>query len=106
MLFSSFLFLFLFLPLILPFALVRKVIIQNYVLLLASLIFDSWGGVSYSIIIVASILLNYFLGILISRLPNRARLFLSLGVIINVGILCFFKYLNLLISSFNDLVPH
>ena len=45
----------------------------SYCLLLASLIFYAWGGVSYTVIILASILLNYGTGILISRSRNLSR---------------------------------
>lgn len=105
MLFSSLLFLFLFLPLVLPFSLIRNTRVQNYVLLLASLVFYAWGGVSYTLIMIVSILMNYMFGLLIEKKPTRSRLFLVIGVTLNIGLLCYFKYLNLLVESWNGVMP-
>ena len=59
MLFSSLLFLYAFLPAVLFFILLCPRKWHNSILLLASLIFYAWGGVSYSAILLLSILLNY-----------------------------------------------
>ena len=103
MLFSSFLFLFLFLPLIIPFSLVKNIRIQNYVLLGASLIFYAWGGVSYTLIMIISILMNYCCGLLIHKYEKFARAILVVGITLNIGMLCVFKYMNFLVASFNDI---
>jgi alginate O-acetyltransferase complex protein AlgI len=105
MLFSSLIFLFLFLPLVIPFSLIPKARIQNYFLLIASLVFYAWGGVSYTIIMIVSILLNYLFGILIEKYNSWARVFLTTGITLNIGILCVFKYLNFLVESYNTIVP-
>ncbi len=105
MLFSSLLFLFLFLPLVIPFALIPNARLQNYVLLIASLIFYAWGGVSYTLIMIISILMNYVCGILIGKYQAASKVILVTGIILNLGMLCVFKYLNFLVASFNDLVP-
>jgi len=102
MLFSSPLFLYLFLPVtILVFYLIRKEL-KNTVLLFASLIFYAWGGVSYSAILVLSILLNYLFGYLIS-LKKGTKLFLGLGVGINLGVLVVFKYADFIVENLNNL---
>jgi alginate O-acetyltransferase complex protein AlgI len=105
MLFSSFIFLFLFLPLVVLLALIRNARIQNYFLLAASLIFYAWGGVSYTIIIIISIVMNYLLGICIEKFNGLDKILVTTGVILNLGILAFFKYLNLLVDTFNEIVP-
>lgn len=102
MLFSSLIFLFLFLPLVVPFSLITNTRLQNYILLFASLIFYAWGGVSYTIIMIASILLNYILGISIESKEKYSRLLVTAGIVLNLGILATFKYLNFMIASFNS----
>jgi len=105
MLFSSLLFLFLFLPLVIPFSLIRHVRLQNYILLLASLVFYAWGGVSYTLIMIISILLNYACGLLISRSERTSKTFLITGIIFNLGMLGVFKYLNFLVGTYNEIFP-
>jgi alginate O-acetyltransferase complex protein AlgI len=106
-LFSSLVFLFVFLPLVLPVALIRNTSVQNYFLLFASLIFYAWGGVSYTVIMLASIILNYFTGIGIDFLssPKNKKLLLVTGVVLNLSLLVIFKYLNFLIASANSFLP-
>ena len=71
-------------------------------MLFASLVFYAWGGVSYSAILVLSILLNYLFGYLISR-KKGTKLFLGLGVGINLGVLVVFKYADFLVENLNNL---
>ncbi|MCX6274040.1 MAG: MBOAT family protein [Bacteroidetes bacterium] len=105
MLFSSLLFLFLFLPLVIPLSLIPNTRIQNYFLLIASLVFYAWGGISYTLIMIISILMNYLFGILIENKQQHARLILTLGIILNIGMLCVFKYLSFLVLSLNSVLP-
>jgi len=97
MVFSSPIFLFLFLPLVLLFTLVlrdRKA--QNIVLLLASLIFYAWGETTYVLTMLASILMNYGFGRMIaaSEEDKTRNAALALGIVFNLGLLIFFKYAN------------
>jgi alginate O-acetyltransferase complex protein AlgI len=104
MLFSSPVFLFLFLPLTLLGYYLSPKSVKNYWLLLASLIFFAWGGVSYTIILIVSIILNYLFGLALgnSRRPNSKK-WLSLGVACNVVILGVFKYANFITENLNSL---
>ena len=69
---------------------------RNIFLTLVSLIFFAWGGVSYSILLISSIIINYFIGLHIDRNlgSTKAKLLLTIGVILNLGILGVFKYAN------------
>ncbi len=83
---------------------------KNYWLLLVSLIFFAWGGVSYTIILVISILLNYFFGIKIEKNieTSKARTWLAIGVSSNILMLIVFKYTNFIVENINnvlDIVP-
>lgn len=103
MVFSSLVFLFIFLPITLFFYYIIGAKYRNALLLLASLVFFSWGGVSYTLILIFSILTNYIVGLLISKYlkTKYARYFLSIGVTLNIGILVVFKYANFLIENIN-----
>ena len=67
MVFSSGIFLFLFLPGVLLIHFLLPSRFRNLWLLMASLFFYAWGEVVYSLIMLASIAINYTFGMLISR---------------------------------------
>jgi alginate O-acetyltransferase complex protein AlgI len=102
MLFPSLTFIFFFLPLLLAvyYAVSRKW--KNAVLLLFSLVFYSWGGVSYTIILIASILFNYFFTKQIEK-SLKAKQWLYTGLAFNVLLIVVFKYLNFFIQNINEL---
>lgn len=99
MLFSSLIFIFTFLPivLILYFTLFRKnILARNILLLLASLFFYAWGEPGFVLIMLLSIVGNYLFGIIIAKKSNGggSKCILILNIIFNLGILFIFKYLN------------
>lgn len=106
MLFSSLLFLQIFLPLtlavyygigLLPASPAAKRRLRNIVLLVASLVFYGFSGLKYLLLMLAVILLNYFGGLLIARCekPGARKAFLAGTVVLNLGLLFYFKYFNL-----------
>lgn len=105
MLFSSLIFLFLFLPITIGLYLIAPKIGKNTVLLLASLLFYAWGGVSYLLVLIVSILLNHAIAIGINKGTDKKRKrWLASGVILNVLILATFKYLDFAIENVNGLL--
>lgn len=105
MIFSSLIFLFLFLPLtLLGYYLIRPAY-RNGFLLLASLIFFAWGGVSYTLILIAVILFNYFISWLVQRLRGTPKGYrwLAVGVAVNILVLAFFKYTVFALENINFL---
>lgn len=105
MLFSSLIFLFLFLPLTLVGYYFINTNYRNYWLLLASFIFFAWGGVSFTLILLFSIVINYFFGLRIQKNieNNRSYWWLFTGVTTNIIILGVFKYANFIIKNINYL---
>ena len=104
MLFSSLLFLFCFLP----FVLLGNMLIQqryrNRFLLIASLIFFAWGGVTFTFIFMGSVLINFFSGILISKYESnlkRKKIVFTFAVILNLLFLCIFKYTGFVVENAN-----
>lgn len=111
MVFSSITFLFYFLPaiLIIYYCCSFSRILQNIVLLTASLLFYAWGEPVNVFILIFSILFNSLMGYQVSRGSKRKRkVFLVVTIIINIGILFVFKYLGfvmgLLPKSLNIMV--
>ena len=99
MVFSSPVFLFLFLPLVLLFTLLAgRRSAQNSVLLVASLIFYWWGEGVYTLLMLGVILFNHLCGVAIERTASR-RAVLTLAVVMNVGALAWFKYASFLADA-------
>ena len=109
MLFSSMIFLWVFLAItilgnfllsILPFKEDHtRIRLKNLFLLIMSLFFYAWGGIYYLLIMIASILINFFGGYFIKKAQTKqAKKWVLIGaVILNLSILFFFKYFNMLV---------
>ena len=106
MVFSSIEFLFYFLPavLILYFVVPQKA--KNFILLIFSLFFYFYGERIYTLLMLAAILSAYINGLLIEkyRKTKLSKLFLILSIIINAGMLVFFKYADFTIENLNSLL--
>ena len=106
MVFSSLIFIFVFLPLVIFLYYIVGKKLKNIVLLLASLFFYAWGGLNYLKILIISILINYVFGLLIDRVKDRKKLrstFLVIGIILNLALLFYFKYYDFFISNINGI---
>jgi len=108
MVFSTPLFLFGFLPVVLFFYYCSPGKTKNIVLLAASFLFYAWGEVFFVLIMIASILSNYLFGRWIDsrKLKNThpPKRILSLGIFINLCLLCAFKYANFIATNINYLL--
>ena len=105
MTFSSLIFLFGFLPIILVlYHVIPTGFMKNILLILASFLFYAWDSPIYLVLLVLSILWNYSAGINLSKVSDkkkRKRLF-WLSVAVNLLILAFFKYANFIVSILNS----
>ena len=94
MLFSSALFVFAFLPLVLGVYFALHPRLRNLWLLATSLVFYAWGEPAITLVMLASILGNYLLGLAVE--PARARgldgLVVAGAVAFDLGLLFLFKY--------------
>ncbi len=103
MLFSSLTFLFYFLPLtavcyyILPFRLWR-----NLILLVASLLFYSWGEPKLIFLLVFEVLFDYVMTLLMDRSKKGRKLLMILTVEIDILLLVCYKYTNFFVTLLND----
>ena len=108
MLFSSITFLFLFLPIVMAVYYIVPGRGKNIVLLIASLFFYAWGEPVYVVLMILSILFNYFCGRDIQANgedAGKAKLSLAFAVTVNILILGFFKYYGFILDTVNSLLP-
>lgn len=108
MLFSSITFLFAFLPIVLFLYYISPRFLKNTVLVIVSLAFYAWGEPRYIVIMLCSIIVGYLMGILTEKFKNaeeigKARAMMILAVVINLGILVFFKYTNFFVENINNI---
>ncbi|MBI5137191.1 MAG: MBOAT family protein [Nitrospirae bacterium] len=107
MVFSSPVFLFLFLPLVLALHVAMPKGGRNALLLAASLLFYAWGEGLFVAVMLVSIALNHLAGVALDRRRGgaAARLILGLGVAANLALLGAFKYANFLVDNLNAALP-
>ena len=103
MLFSGIPFLFYFLPCVLTVYFLAPRKLKNTVLLLFSLVFYGWGEPKYLILMIASILVGYFSGLLIEAFSEKriARLILCINVAINLSFFGVFKSADFFLENSN-----
>jgi D-alanyl-lipoteichoic acid acyltransferase DltB (MBOAT superfamily) len=85
---------------------VKRLQVQNFWLLCASYFFYGWWDWRFLFLLVGMNIANFFTGILIERnedTPARKLYFIS-GLVLNIGMLCIFKYFNFFVNSFSDLI--
>ena len=108
MVFSSYGFIFCFLPIVLviyfSMSKLKNGIYQRIFLVMASLFFYGYFNVSYLLIIIASIIVNYIIAWLMcvnKEKKSCTKALLITGVIFNLGLLGYFKYYDFFISNVN-----
>ena len=104
MLFNSYLFVFVFLPFT---AIIYYIISQlNLIrfakiwLISASIFFYSYWNIKYLLLLMISIFVNYILSQIITLTTNK-KIFLFIGLIFNIGLLVYFKYMDFFIVNIN-----
>lgn len=108
MLFSSIVFLFTFLPIVLILYYISPKAFKNSILLLASLLFYAWGEPIYLFLMILSILFNYVCGLDIARnarRPHAAKRCLIFNIVVNISVLGFFKYEGFVFETLNSILP-
>lgn len=103
MVFSSSVFLFGFLPVLLAVYFIAAERYRNAILFLASLFFYAWGEPRNIAIMLLSIAVNYALGFVVEKDWKFKRAGLVVAVAYNLGMLFVFKYLNFVVDTFNQL---
>lgn len=107
MVFSSLVFLLRFLPItILLYMIAPNIKIKNIVLIVASLFFYAWGEPVWVILLIYSSLIDYVCGGLAGKHKNtkKGRIFMAVSLVLNLGLLAFFKYGDFFIDTVNSLL--
>ena len=79
--------------------------LQNLLVVAASYVFYGWWSWKYLILIAFTSLCSWGAGILADRFRSRgktARAVCTVNILVNLGILCVFKYHNFFVTSFAD----
>ncbi len=105
MVFSSLPFLFLFLTVVLLLSHLLPFRLRNGFLLLANLVFYAYGEPVYILIMLGSILVNFFAGVCMGRSRSRRgrRGVLVVGIILNLAALGVFKYAGLFVGTLRQI---
>ena len=106
MVFSSIPFLFFFLPFFLILYYIVPFKVKNYILMVFSLLFYAWGEPVYILLLLFSSIVDYCNGKWIEKNKDNAKkkkFFLLLSIVINIGLLGFFKYIDFFIGNINQL---
>jgi alginate O-acetyltransferase complex protein AlgI len=99
-----------FLPLVLIIYFLLPARLKNIFLLFANLVFYAWGEGAFVLVMVICVVANYVFGVLIENEKarpaenNRKKLYITIAVLFNVGLLGFYKYTNFLVDNFNQII--
>ena len=104
MVFSSITFIYYFLPIVLLFYFLTSTKYKNLVLLISSLVFYFYGEPVFIWVLLLSCIINYVSALLISKYRKKSKTILILTVIIDLGLLMYFKYTNFFIDNINTLL--
>jgi alginate O-acetyltransferase complex protein AlgI len=107
MLFNSYNFLFVFLPLTIACYLIFPQGKKNLFLTLASFIFYAYWSVKFCLLLLFSIIVNYVIGnkIYLANRYSDKQIYLIFALVVNLGLLAFFKYANFFLDSLHLLFP-
>ena len=104
--FSSLIFLFAYLPLTMVIYFITPRKGRNLFLFFINLVFYGWGEPVLVLLMVFNVIFNYIGGFLVDKFrskPKRKKLFLVLTCVLDIGILGFFKYYELIARTLNPL---
>ncbi len=98
MVFSDLAFIYVFLPLLfILYYPVKNIKWRNGVLIVFSLLFYAFGELRYILLLISVVLINYVSSLFIAiyankKEPKKKKIALVISVILNLGLLAFFKY--------------
>lgn len=106
MVFSSITFLLFFLPLFILTYIASPVRLKNWIILIFSLIFYAWGAPKFIFILLGSTILDFYLVKKMhqSQIKSNKQVLLTLSILLNIGLLAYFKYANFFVDNVNTLL--
>lgn len=106
MVFSSLIFLWIFLPVVLIGSFILPGKVKNVFLLITSLLFYTWGEAKYIILMLISIGVNWIMGLLMDRYVTQKKFILIIDIVFNLLLLGYFKYFNFVIDIINVFIEN
>lgn len=107
--FSSLLFLFMYLPVVLLIYYATPLKYRNLFLFFANLVFYGWGEPVYVTLMLFSTIVDYTCGYMINKYRTKnkkiAKTFLIASVVVNLSLLGFFKYAGFIANTLNVAIP-
>ena len=107
MVFSSIVFLFIYLPIVLAVYYIVPAKWRNIWLFIVNLVFYGWGEPVYILLMLFSIAVNYVNGLLVGKYresaAGKAKAVLIINVVINLAMLVFFKYYDLIATTISQI---
>lgn len=105
MVFSSLLFIVGFLPILLTCYYLAPPRMRNIIALIGSYFFYAWGEPIFAFVLFGSSIIDYRLSRVLGRIPNdkvtKRRVLLAVSIILNLGLLVYFKYANFFVGQIN-----
>jgi len=83
-----------------------RIRLQNVLLIVASYIFYGWWDYRFLSLIFISSMVDYILGLSLGKTKNQTgrKVLLTTSLLVNLGLLGFFKYFNFFVDSFENVV--
>ena len=107
MVFSSSFFLLYFFPLFLIIYYLSDVKYKNNIALVASILFFSWGAPLFVFVVLGSIIFDFYIVQRIYSSENKQRkIYFLISIVLNLGLLTYFKYSNFFVENINQLVAN
>ena len=104
--FTDLVFVYIFLAALIPIYFIgRKTTYRNIVLVAFSLIFYAWSSIEWLGLLLISITVNYFLGLMIDKYrgTGKAKACVAVSLVFSLGMLAVFKYTDFFISNINGI---
>lgn len=103
MVFSSILFLLYFLPVFMLVYVLLPQKAKNYWVLLVSILFYAWGAPNFLYVVLCTSILDFYLvrALYKSEKPQHKKILLTTSLVLNLGLLAYFKYANFFIENVN-----
>lgn len=105
--FNSYVFIMAYLPiLVIGYFICNKISLHmgKVFLILGSTVFYLYGGITIALVFGCSIALNLFFSHIIRKKKEQKKMMLALAVIVNIGILFYYKYSNFFVENINRIL--
>ena len=106
MVFSNLFFIYIFLPIsLIAYFFAKNIKQKNIILLAFSLFFYAWGEPKYVLLLIGEAFADYILAKQIEKFrgTNRAKLILAAACVVDLGLLCIFKYLSFILENVKNI---